>query len=239
MTVMEATGLRKLYRRGNTSVIALNGLDLSLGAGACVALVGPSGCGKSTLLHLCGGMDRPTAGEVRVEGRPLSQLRDDELTRVRRERIGFVFQSFHLLPTLTVSENIGLPLLLSGETPRSTKARVEDWAERVGVTNRLDHLPSELSGGEAQRVAIARALVHDPVLVLADEPTGSLDRENGSKILDLLKAINRQSGVALLLATHDAAAAAAADQVVEMCDGRILGERVQDDTPLPSDGSVT
>ena len=234
---MEATGLRKLYRRGNTSVIALDGLTLSLGAGACVALVGPSGCGKSTLLHLCGGMDHPTAGEVRLEGRLLSELEDDELTRVRRERIGFVFQSFHLLPTLTVAENIGLPLLLSGETPRSTKQRVLDWAERVGVAHRLEHLPPELSGGEAQRVAIARALVHDPVLVLADEPTGSLDRENGLRILNLLRTINRQSGVAMLLATHDVTVATAADRVVEMCDGRILSERVQGDAPSSSDGS--
>ena len=148
-----------------------------------------------------------------------------------------MFQSFHVLPTLTETENIGLPLLLSGETQRLTKQRVLAWAERVGVALRLEHLPPELSGGEAQRVAIAPALVHDPVLVLADEPTGSLDRENGLRILNLLRTINRQSGVAMLLATHDVTVATAADRVVEMCDGRILSERVQGDPPSSSDGS--
>ena len=222
MAVVEVHDLRKRYRRGDTEVAALDGLDLTLEAGAFVAIVGPSGCGKSTLLHLCGAMDRPTAGEVRLDGRSLATLDDDELTRLRRERIGFVFQFFNLLPTLTVAENVALPLLLAGSDPAEATARAGEWAERVGISHRLDHAPSQLSGGEAQRVAIARAVVHEPTLLIADEPTGNLDSENGARILELLQEVNRRSRAALLLATHDAAVAAAADRTVEMRDGRIL-----------------
>ena len=221
MAVVEVRDLRKRYRRGDTEVTALDGIDLTLTAGSFVAVVGPSGCGKSTLLHLCGGMDRPTAGEVRLDGRSLAALDDDELTRVRRERIGFVFQFFNLLPTLTVAENIALPLLLAGREPAASVARAGEWAERVGISHRLDHAPSQLSGGEAQRAAIARAVVHEPALLVADEPTGNLDSENGERILRLLHEINRRSGAALLLATHDAAVAVAAERTVEMRDGRI------------------
>ncbi|MDE2905415.1 MAG: ABC transporter ATP-binding protein [Acidobacteriota bacterium] len=223
MAVLEARDLRRRYRRGDTEVIALDGVGLTLEAGAFVAVVGPSGCGKSTLLHLCGAMDRPTAGEVRLEGRSLAAFDDDALTRLRRERVGFVFQFFNLLPTLTVAENIGLPLLLAGREPSDSIARAGEWAERVGISHRLDHVPAQLSGGEAQRAAIARAVVHEPALLVADEPTGNLDSENGRRILDLLQDVNRRSGAALLLATHDAAVAAAADRTVAMRDGRIAG----------------
>ena len=222
MIVLEARDLRKRYRRGDTEVTALDGVDLTLTAGSFVAVVGPSGCGKSTLLHLCGGMDRPTAGEVRLDGQSLAALDDDELTRLRRERIGFVFQFFNLLPTLTVSENIALPLLLAGRDATESIARAGEWAERVGISHRLDHAPSQLSGGEGQRAAIARAVVHEPALLIADEPTGNLDSENGVRILELLEEVNHRSGAALLLATHDAAVAAAARRTVEMRDGRIL-----------------
>jgi putative ABC transport system ATP-binding protein len=222
MVVLETRDLRRRYRRGDTEVTALDGISLTLEAGTFVAVVGPSGCGKSTLLHLCGAMDRPSAGEVRLDGRSLAALDDDALTRMRRERIGFVFQFFNLLPTLTVAENIGLPLLLAGREPSASMARAGEWAERVGISHRLDHAPSQLSGGEAQRAAIARAVVHEPALLLADEPTGNLDSENGLRILDLLQDVNRRSGAALLLATHDAAVAAAADRTVEMRDGRIV-----------------
>ena len=222
MAVVEARDLRKRYRRGDTEVAALDGVDLALDAGAFVAVVGPSGCGKSTLLHLCGAMDRPTAGEVRLDGRPLAALDDDALTRLRRERIGFVFQFFNLLPTLTVAENIALPLLLAGRGAAEAAARAGAWAERVGLSQRLDHAPAQLSGGEAQRTAIARAVVHEPALLVADEPTGNLDSENGARILELLQEVNRRSGAAVLLATHDAAVASAADRTVEMRDGRIL-----------------
>jgi putative ABC transport system ATP-binding protein len=222
MVVLETRDLRRRYRRGDTEVTALDGISLTLEAGTFVAVVGPSGCGKSTLLHLCGAMDRPSAGEVRLDGRSLAALDDDALTRMRRERIGFVFQFFNLLPTLTVAENIGLPLLLAGREPSASMARAGEWAERVGISHRLDHAPSQLSGGEAQRAAIARAVVHEPALLLADEPTGNLDSENGQRILDLLEDVSRRSGAALLLATHDAAVAAAADRKVAMRDGRIV-----------------
>ena len=223
MVVLEAGDLRRRYRRGDVEVTALDGVDLALTAGTFAAVVGPSGCGKSTLLHLCGAMDRPTAGEVRIDGRSLATLDDDELTRLRRERIGFVFQFFNLLPTLTVAENIALPLLLADCPAAESVARAGEWAERVGISHRLDHAPSQLSGGEAQRAAIARAVVHEPALLIADEPTGNLDSENGARILEVLQDVNRRSGAALLLATHAAAVAAAADRKVEMRDGRILG----------------
>ena len=225
MTVLEARDLQKRYSLGDTEVTAVAGVSLTLDRGAFVALVGPSGCGKSTLLHLCGAMDRPTAGEVRLEGRSLAALDDDALTRVRRTRVGFVFQTFNLLPTLTVGENIGLPLPLAGRDPRAVTPRVGEWAERVGISHRLDHLPAQLSGGEAQRTAIARAVAHDPVLLLADEPTGNLDSANGRRIVELLRDVNRRSGAAVLLVTHDPAVAAAAGQVLEMQDGRLLAAR--------------
>ena len=219
--ILEARDLHRRYPRGDSEVTAVAGVSLTLGPGAFGALVGPSGCGKSTLLHLCGAMDRPTAGEVRIEGQALAALDDDALTRVRRTRIGFVFQTFNLLPTLTVGENIGLPLLLAGRDPREVTPRIGEWAERVGISHRLDHVPAQLSGGEAQRTAIARAVVHDPALLLADEPTGNLDSANGGRIVDLLREVNRRSGAAVLMVTHDAAVAEAADWVLEMRDGRL------------------
>lgn len=225
--MLEARDLHKRYRRGAAEVTALAGVTLSLEAGAFAMLVGPSGCGKSTLLHLCGAMDRPTAGEVRLEGCPLGELDDDALTRLRRARVGFVFQFFNLLPTLTVAENIALPLLLAGQDPREVAPRVRTWADRVGIGHRLDHLPAQLSGGEAQRTAIARAVVHEPALLLADEPTGNLDSENGARILDLLGDVNRQSGATVLVATHDLAVAGAADRVLEMRDGRLVRDEPQ------------
>ena len=222
MTILEAQDLHKRYSRGDTAIMAVSGVSLTLEAGAFVALVGPSGCGKSTLLHLCGAMDRPTAGEVRLEGQSLTGLDDDALTRVRRTRIGFVFQTFNLLPTLTVGENIGLPLLLAGRDSGDAGRRAREWAERIGISHRLEHLPAQLSGGEAQRTAIARAVVHDPVLLLADEPTGNLDTANGRRIVELLREVNRSSSAAVLLVTHDPAVAAAAERVLEMRDGRLV-----------------
>ena len=221
---LEARGLTKRYRRGDAEVTGVEGLDLRLDAGEFVALVGPSGCGKSTLLHLCGAMDRPTAGDVMLEGQSVGALDDDALTRLRRTRVGFVFQFFNLLPSLTVAENIALPLLLAGADAASITPRVRAWAERVGIAHRLDHVPSQLSGGEAQRTAIARAVVHEPVLLLADEPTGNLDSANGTRIVQLLRDVSRQSGAAILLATHDATVAATAHRVVTMRDGRIVGD---------------
>ncbi len=220
--VLEARGLTKRYRRGDAEVTGVEELDLRLAAGEFVALVGPSGCGKSTLLHLCGVMDRPTSGSVILEGQAVGALEDDALTRLRRTRVGFVFQFFNLLPSLTVAENIALPLLLAGASAATVTPQVRVWAERVGIGHRLDHVPSQLSGGEAQRTAIARAVVHEPVLLLADEPTGNLDSANGARIVQLLRDVNRQSGSAILLATHDTTVAATADRVVTMRDGRIV-----------------
>ena len=221
VVVLEATDIHKSYERGDETIPVLNGLTVSLDAGSFTTLVGPSGCGKSTLLHICGAMDRPTSGAVRLEGESLDTLNDDGLTRVRRERVGFVFQFFNLLPTLTVEQNIGLPLLLKGRSVHSVANLSGQWAERVGISHRLNHFPSQLSGGEAQRVAIARAVIHQPVLILADEPTGNLDSETGRTILDVLIDVNRDSGAALLLATHDPVVAAAAGEVIRMRDGLI------------------
>ena len=205
---------------GESRVIALAGVSLELEAGDFVALMGPSGCGKSTLLHLCGAMDRPSAGHVHFEGHDLALLSDDELTRLRRERVGFVFQFFNLLPTLTLGENIALPCLLSGMRTADAESRAKQTADRVGIGHRWSHYPQQVSGGEMQRAAIARALVHQPALLVADEPTGNLDSENGERVLQLLGDINREFRVTILLATHASDVAAAAHRVQRMRDGR-------------------
>lgn len=219
MTVLEATDIHKRYTHGTAEVEAVRGITVTLAAGECVSLVGPSGCGKSTLLHICGAMDRPSHGEVRLEGQSLRSLDDQALTRMRRRRIGFVFQFFNLLPTLTVRQNIGLPLWLDGCDPRTVATRTVDLATRVGIAARLDHFPQQLSGGEAQRAAIARAVIHEPAVLIADEPTGNLDSTNGARVIELLLDIRARSQTAVLLATHDAAVAATADRVVTMRDG--------------------
>jgi putative ABC transport system ATP-binding protein len=216
-----AEGVTKIYAGAEAPVEALRGVSLSLGEGEFVAVVGPSGCGKSTLLHISGAMDRPTAGRIAVGGHFLEELDDDGLTELRRRRIGFVFQFFNLLPTLTVLENIALPLLLTGVAPPAATAAARAVSERVGVSGRLTHFPRQLSGGEAQRVAIARAVVHRPLLVIADEPTGNLDSVTGAQVLHLLAELNREHGVTVLLATHAADVAASAGRVVHMRDGRI------------------
>lgn len=221
MPILLAEQVRKVYSGGDALVEAVRGVSLELEAGDFVALMGPSGCGKSTLLHLCGAMDRPTAGQLLIENTDLSKLNDDELTKVRRERIGFVFQFFNLLPTLTVVENIALPMLLDDGDAAEAERRAVQLAERVGLTHRLKHYPQQLSGGEMQRAAIARAVVHQPVLLIADEPTGNLDSENGAKVLGLLGELNRELGLTILLATHGAETAAAAKRVVRMRDGQI------------------
>jgi putative ABC transport system ATP-binding protein len=220
VSLLTAVDLEKTYVTGESRIIALAGVSLELERGDFVALMGPSGCGKSTLLHLCGGMDRPTAGRVVLEGRDLADLSDDELTRVRRERIGFVFQFFNLLPTLTLGENIMLPCLLGGMHAADAEARARRLAERVGIAHRWPQYPQQVSGGEMQRAAIARAMVHEPALLIADEPTGNLDSENGERVLRLLRELNADLSLTILLATHAADVAGAARRLLRMRDGR-------------------
>jgi putative ABC transport system ATP-binding protein len=222
--VLVLTDVRRDFVSGDSRVSAVAGVSLRVPSGQFVALVGPSGCGKSTLLHLCGAMDRPSHGRVELEERALDTLGDDELTRVRRARVGFVFQFFNLLPTLTAVENVQLPRLLMGHPRAEVDAAAQEWLARVGLGHRLHHYPRQLSGGEMQRVAIARALVHAPALVIADEPTGNLDSENGRRVLDLLTRLNEETGVTLILATHAPDVAAAAGRVIEMRDGRIAAD---------------
>ena len=217
------------------TVTALAGVSFAVEQGDFVALMGPSGCGKSTLLHLCGAMDRASSGRIVLNGRDLATLGDDDLTHVRREQVGFVFQFFNLLPTLTIADNIALPCLLAGMKGDEADARAKALAERVGIAHRLGHFPQQVSGGEMQRAAIARALVHQPALLVADEPTGNLDSDNGAKVLALLSELNREMGVTVLLATHAADVAAAATRVLRMRDGKF-----EDGNPkgLPSTHSL-
>jgi len=199
---------------------AVASVSFTAAPGEFIALMGPSGCGKSTLLHLCGAMDRPGAGRILLDGTDLATLTDDQLTLVRRERIGFVFQFFNLLPTLTLAENIALPLLLAGSAPANATDRVRALGERVGLTARLDAYPAQVSGGEMQRAAIARAIIHEPRLLIADEPTGNLDSANGSRVVGLLQELNASLGLTILLATHAVDIAAAAHRTLRMRDGR-------------------
>ena len=220
MPLLAAENLTKTYVTGEARVTALAGVSFEVEAGDFVALMGPSGCGKSTLLHISGAMDRPTSGTLRLNDRDLSSMGDDELTRVRRDQVGFVFQFFNLLPTLTVGDNIALPCLLAGVKDQEAERRARALADRVGIAHRLSHYPQQISGGEMQRAAIARALVHQPSLLVADEPTGNLDSENGANVLALIGELNKELGVTVLLATHAADVAAAATRVLKMKDGR-------------------
>jgi len=219
---LKVEDVRRTYSGGESPVEAVRGVSLALDAGDFVALMGPSGCGKSTLLHLCGGMDRPSSGRVLLDDVSLGELDDDALTRVRRDRIGFVFQFFNLLPTLTVLENVALPLQLSGTSAQTATRRARELVAQVGLESRASHFPAQISGGEMQRAAIARAVVHNPALIVADEPTGNLDSENGARVLDLLAELNRELNVTVLLATHANETAAIAKRRVHMRDGEIV-----------------
>jgi putative ABC transport system ATP-binding protein len=221
---IRARRLTKIYGEGETAVHALAGIDLEVGRGEMVAIMGPSGSGKSTLLHLIGALDTPTGGTVSIAGRRFDNLSDAELTLLRREKIGFVFQFFNLLPALTAKENVVLPALIAGDRERRVRDRAGELLARVGLAERADHLPAELSGGEQQRVSIARALLMDPELVLADEPTGNLDTTSSAEVLALLSELNRRDGHTIVLVTHNPGAAAMAGRVVFLRDGRIAGE---------------
>jgi putative ABC transport system ATP-binding protein len=220
-TVVRTVGLTRRYKMGDAFVDALGGVDLAIARGEFVALVGPSGSGKSTVLNLIGGLDRPTSGQVWINGIELSASDEQTLTQHRRQHVGFVFQSFNLLSRLTAEENVALPLMFSGVPEKERRSRARVLLERVSLGPRLTHRPTQLSGGEQQRVAIARALVGQPALLLADEPTGNLDTATGAEIMALLKELNQEQGLTLLVVTHDPEVAAFADRVVRLRDGRI------------------
>lgn len=220
--ILAATDLHRSYALAESAVPALRGVSLSLEAGAFVAVMGPSGCGKSTLLQLCGAMDKADAGSLKLDGREVTSMNDGDLTKLRRERIGFVFQFFNLLPTLSVLENIAMPLLLARVSEKVAFEKARILAQRVGIDHRLDHYPNQVSGGEAQRAALARAVIHEPALLIADEPTGSLDSHNGQRVLELFQELNRDLGIAILMATHDAQVASVAKQTLRMKDGRVV-----------------
>ena len=219
--MVRARALERHYRVGGHEVRALNGTDFSISRGEFVAIVGPSGSGKSTLLALLGGLDRPSAGTIAVGDLELGRARDAELVKYRRERIGFIFQSFNLLPTRSAVENVEIPLVLNGIKPRERRTRALELLQLVGLEARADHRPNQLSGGEMQRVAVARALANQPLLILADEPTGNLDTKTGASILSLLRQTVATRGVTLIIVTHDVGVAAHADRVISMRDGKI------------------
>jgi len=222
-SVLRARGLRKEYGKGQGLVRALDGVDLDIGAGETVAVMGPSGCGKSTLLHLLGGLDRPSGGEVSLNGRRIDDIGEKALARMRRTAVGFVFQAFHLMQELTAIENVELSALLAGRSPRAARRRAEELLEQVGLADRARFLPSALSGGQRQRVAIARALSNEPLLVLADEPTGNLDSAATLDVLRLFEGLH-ESGQTLVIVTHDARIAATADRMISMRDGAFVDE---------------
>jgi len=224
--IVTATDVHRRYGAGEAAVDALAGVSISFGRGEFAAIMGPSGSGKSTLMHVLAGLDSPTRGSVVVDGTELAGLDDGALTRLRREKIGFVFQAFNLLPVLTAEENVVLPLSIAGRRPD------QDWIDRlldaVGLTDRRTHRPSELSGGQQQRVAVARALATRPAVVFADEPTGNLDSKSSAEVLALLRQAVDEFGQAVVMVTHDRAGAETADRIVELADGRVVGdERVR------------
>ena len=218
--ILTGSGLQRIYGTGEAEVRALDGVDVGIEEGRFVAVMGPSGSGKSTLMHVLAGLDRPTAGSVEIAGTDVTKLDDKRLTELRRDKVGFIFQAFNLLPVLTAEENILLPISIAGRKPD------QEWVGRlidtIGLRDRLDHRPSELSGGQQQRVAVARALASRPAVIFADEPTGNLDSASGREVLELLRRSVDEFGQTVVMVTHDASAAAIADETIEMADGRIL-----------------
>jgi putative ABC transport system ATP-binding protein len=219
--LIEVSNLRKTYARGLNKTEALKGINLTLNRGEFTSIMGPSGSGKSTLLHLLGGLDRPTSGTVKIADQKIDEFNDHDLSVFRRQRLGFIFQFFNLLPTLTALENVALPLLLDGKSMKSIESKARDLLVLIGLENRMTHRPDELSGGEMQRVAIARALVTDPLLILADEPTGNLDSKNGAMVLEILSRMARERGHTILMVTHDTKAASFGTRLIRMVDGLI------------------
>jgi ABC-type lipoprotein export system ATPase subunit len=225
--ILEARGLSKVYRRGASEVRAVDGIDLDVEAGEFMAIMGRSGSGKTTLLDLLGCLLRPTDGQLAIDGRSVIGASDGELATIRRERIGFVFQEFNLIPSLTAIENVLLPLRYGPRRP-DAKARATDLLELVGLAQRAGHRPTELSGGEQQRVAIARALVNEPAVILADEPTGELDSATSDRLMTTLRQLNADRGVTIIIVTHDAGVAGTTDRVVRLTDGRVVADERRD-----------
>jgi putative ABC transport system ATP-binding protein len=224
MSLIQTEKLTKVYGHGETAVIALDHVSMTVNPGEFVAVMGPSGCGKSTLLHLLGGLDRPTEGHVDIDGQSLASLSDDALSRLRRRKIGFVFQFFNLIPILSSVENASLPLLLDGGNATQVKQKATEWLTKVGLAHRLSSRPDQLSAGQQQRVAIARALITEPMLILADEPTGNLDTKSSDEIAALLKQAAKEWGRAVLMVTHDPRIAAYADRILFLKDGTIVND---------------
>lgn len=220
MTILQTTNLKKIYGSGAVEVRALDGVDLSVNKGEFIAVVGTSGSGKSTLLHMLGGLDRPTAGKVLVEGKDIFALKDEALTIFRRRKIGFIFQNYNLVPVLSVQENILLPIQLDGNAP--DKAYVKEIISTLGLGSKMKSLPNNLSGGQQQRVAIARALATKPAIVLADEPTGNLDSKTSQDVMGLLKITSQKFGQTIVMITHNEEIAQLADRIVRIEDGRIV-----------------
>ncbi len=222
MEVAKLSDVTRVYKIGEVETRALNGVSLSIQSGEFTSLVGPSGSGKTTLLQLIGCLDQPTSGKVVINGKETTNLNRNQRADLRKETIGFVFQFFALIPTLTAYENVEMPLLLNGKSPAERKQRVMELLEAVDVTNRAHHRPDQLSGGQQQRIAVARALATDPKLILADEPTANLDSENGKQVMDLMKKLNKDTGVTFVFATHDSRVISYAERVVTLEDGLVV-----------------
>ena len=221
--LIETHGLARDYQLGETTVHALRDVNLQIGAGEFVAVMGPSGSGKSTLMNLIGCLDRPSAGHYLLEGADISQLDSDALANIRNEKVGFVFQTFSLLPRTSALDNVAMPVLYGGQSGRAGRKKARETLEAVGLSDRADHHPAQLSGGQQQRVAIARALVNDPLIILADEPTGALDTRTGFEIMALFQELNRR-GITVVLVTHDADIARHAQRIIKFRDGRVLSD---------------
>ena len=227
--VMQANELWKLYASGESTVQAVKGVNVTIGEGEMIAIMGPSGCGKTTLLNVLSGIDEPTAGEVTIDEKSLFSVSDNERSRMRAEYLGFIFQDFNLLPVLSAVENVELPLLLLGKPANEARNTALDALKAVGLGERSGHRPSELSGGQQQRVAIARAIVHNPSVVLCDEPTGNLDSATSASVMELLKSINNKMGTTFLLVTHDSEVAKQCNRILHMDDGEIISDQRGDE----------
>ena len=236
--ILKAQGLRKRYVMGDVIVDALKGVDFDVEAGEFVAVMGPSGSGKSTLMHLLGGLDSPSGGDITLLEKSLAGLTDDELTLTRRREIGFVFQSYNLLPTLTAAENVALPLMLDDKKVKDHQELIERLLEMVGLLDRKGHKPTQLSGGQQQRVAIARAFVNDPKIVMADEPTGNLDSKSGAAVLEMLRKACKDLKTTVVMVTHDPKAASYADRVVFLKDGEIVSQIAPSDRRIGTDAVI-